>query len=131
MAAKPVPPARQLGAVGGDDGFLMNVEELETAGRLGVAVVCVVFHDDAYTLTQWKQQTRFGRASGATFSNPDFVELAHAFGAKGYRVTAARDLRPMLAEALAVAGPSIIDVPVDYRENARLTARLGQIVCPI
>ena len=43
----------------------------------------------------------------------------------------ARDLRPMLAEALAAAGPSIIDAPVDYRENARLTARLGQIVCPI
>src|SRR3989442_1443501 len=122
---------RKVVAVSGDGGFLMNVQELETARRLGLAVVCVVFHDDAYNLTQWKQQTRFGRASGATFSNPDFVELAHAFGAKGYRVTAARDLPPMLAEALAAAGPSIIDVPVDYRENARLTARLGQIVCPI
>ena len=131
IAAKLVHPDRKVVAVSGDGGFLMNVQELETARRLGLAVVCVVFHDDAYNLTQWKQQTRFGRASGATFSNPDFVELAHAFGAKGYRVTAARDLRPMLAEALAAAGPSIIDVPVDYRENARLTARLGQIVCPI
>ena len=131
IAAKLVHPDRKVVAVSGDGGFLMNVQELETARRLGLAVVCVVFHDDAYNLTQWKQQTRFGRASGATFSNPDFVELAHAFGAKGYHVTAARDLRPMLAEALAAAGPSIIDVPVDYRENARLTARLGQIVCPI
>jgi len=131
IAAKLVHADRKVVAVSGDGGFLMNVQELETARRLGLAVVCVVFHDDAYNLTQWKQQARFGRASGATFSNPDFVELAHAFGAKGYRVTAARDLRPMLAEALAAAGPSIIDVPVDYRENARLTARLGQIVCPI
>jgi acetolactate synthase-1/2/3 large subunit len=37
----------------------------------------------------------------------------------------------MLAEALAQPGPSIVDVPVDYRENAKLTARLGQLVCPI
>ena len=109
----------------------MNCQELETARRLGLAVVSVIFRDDAYNLTQWKQQTRFGRASGVSFSNPDFVALAHAFGAKGYRVGAARELRPILAEALTFAGPSIIDVPVDYGENAKLTARLGQIVCPI
>ena len=36
-----------------------------------------------------------------------------------------------LVEALAHAGPSIVDVPVDYGENARLTERLGQLVCPI
>ena len=44
---------------------------------------------------------------------------------------AARELKPILAEALAFPGPSIIDVPVDYSENARLTAKLGHIVCPI
>ncbi|OLD30903.1 MAG: hypothetical protein AUI49_07880 [Candidatus Rokubacteria bacterium 13_1_40CM_2_68_13] len=115
-----------LGAVSGFD-----VHAQLVASGTPVPTIFITGHDDAYNLTQWKQQTRFGRASGATFSNPDFVELAHAFGAKGYHVTAARDLRPMLAEALAAAGPSIIDVPVDYRENARLTARLGQIVCPI
>ena len=66
-----------------------------------------------------------------TFGNPDFVELARAFGAKGYRVDSACQLGPILAEAMAHPGPSIVDVPVDYRENAKLTARLGQLVCPI
>ena len=131
IAAKLVHPARKVVAVSGDGGFLMNCQELETARRLGLAVVNVIFRDDAYNLIQWKQQTRFGRTSGIGFSNPDFVALAHAFGAQGYRVEAARELKPILAEALAFPGPSIIDVPVDYSENARLTAKLGHIVCPI
>ncbi|HSE92373.1 MAG TPA: acetolactate synthase large subunit [Methylomirabilota bacterium] len=131
IAAKLVHPERRVVAVSGDGGFLMNCQELETARRMGLAVVTVIFRDDAYNLTEWKQQTRFGRTSGVAFSNPDFVALAAAFGAKGHRVESARELRPILADALAQPGPSIVDVPVDYRENAKLTARLGHIVCPI
>src|SRR5437899_716109 len=77
IAAKLVHPERKVVAVCGDGGFLMNCQELETARRLGLAVVSVIFRDDAYNLTQWKQQTRFGRASGVSFSNPDFVALTH------------------------------------------------------
>jgi acetolactate synthase I/II/III large subunit len=131
IAAKLVHPERAVVAVSGDGGFLMNVQELETARRLGLAIVNVIFHDDGYNLIEWKQTTRFGRSAGVRFSNPDFVALAHAFGAKGYRVEAARDLAPILRDALAHPGPSIVDVPVDYGENAKLTARLGQLVCPI
>jgi acetolactate synthase-1/2/3 large subunit len=64
------------------------------------------------------------------FGNPDFVALAAAFGAKGYRVDSARDLGPILADALTQPGPSVVDVPVDY-EHAQLTAGLGQLICPI
>ena len=74
--------------------------------------------------------TGFSGASGVKFGNPDFVALATAFGAKGYRVDSARSLGPILAQALAHPGPSIVDVPVDY-ENAKLTAGLGQLICPI
>lgn len=63
--------------------------------------------------------------------NPDFVALARAFGCRGFRVGAADELIPALKEALAAPGPSVIDVPVDYRENLRLTERMGQLVCPI
>jgi acetolactate synthase I/II/III large subunit len=131
ISAKLVHPERKVVAVSGDGGFLMNCQELETAQRLGLAVVNVIFRDGGYNLIQWKQQTHLGRESGVTFGNPDFVELARAFGAKGYRVDSARQLGPILAEAMAHPGPSIVDVPVDYRENAKLTARLGQLVCPI
>jgi acetolactate synthase I/II/III large subunit len=131
ISVKLVHPERKVVAVSGDGGFLMNCQELETAQRLGLAVVNVIFRDGGYNLIQWKQQTHLGRESGVTFGNPDFVELARAFGAKGYRVDSARQLGPILAEAMAHPGPSIVDVPVDYRENAKLTARLGQLVCPI
>jgi acetolactate synthase-1/2/3 large subunit len=131
VAAKLVHPERKVVAVSGDGGFLMNVQELETARRLGLAIVNVIFRDGGYNLIQWKQQTRLGRESGVEFGNPDFVALAQAFGAKGYRVESARDLAPALRDALAWPGPTIVDVPVDYRENPKLTARLGQLVCPI
>ncbi|HWP77075.1 MAG TPA: acetolactate synthase large subunit [Methylomirabilota bacterium] len=131
VAAKLVHPERNVVAVSGDGGFLMNVQELETAKRLGLAIVNVIFRDGGYNLIQWKQQTRLGRESGVAFTNPDFVALARAFGATGFRVDSARDLRPVLTEALACAGPSIVDVSVDYRENPKLTERLGHLVCPI
>jgi len=131
ISAKLVHPERKVVAVSGDGGFLMNAQELETARRLGLAIVNVVFRDGSYNLIQWKQQTHLGRESGVRFGNPDFVELARAFGATGYRVDSARQLAPILAEALALPGPSIVDVPVDYGENAKLTARLGHLVCPI
>jgi acetolactate synthase-1/2/3 large subunit len=130
IAAKLVHPERKVVAVSGDGGFLMNCQELETAHRLGLAVVNVIFRDGGYNLIQWKQQTHLGREAGVRFGNPDFVALAAAFGAKGYRVDSARALGPILAEALAQQGPSIVDVPVDY-ENAKLTAGLGQLICPI
>ena len=130
IAAKLVHPERKVVAVSGDGGFLMNCQELETACRLGLGIVNVIFRDGGYNLIQWKQQTHLGRESGVKFGNPDFVALAAAFGAKGYRVDSARALGPILAQALAHPGPSIVDVPVDY-ENAKLTAGLGQLICPI
>jgi acetolactate synthase I/II/III large subunit len=130
IAAKLVHPERKVVAVSGDGGFLMNCQELETACRLRLPIVNVIFRDGGYNLIQWKQQTHLGRESGVKFGNPDFVALAVAFGAKGYRVDSARALGPILAEALAHPGPSIVDVPVDY-ENAKLTAGLGQLICPI
>jgi len=130
IAAKLVHPERKVVAVSGDGGFLMNCQELETACRLGLPIVNVIFRDGGYNLIQWKQQTHLGRESGVKFGNPDFVALAAAFGAKGYRVDSARALGSVLAAALAHPGPSIVDVPVDY-ENAKLTAGLGQLICPI
>jgi acetolactate synthase I/II/III large subunit len=130
IAAKLVHPERNVVAVSGDGGFLMNSQELETACRLRLPIVNVIFRDGGYNLIQWKQQTHLGRESGVKFGNPDFVALAAAFGAKGYRVDSARALGPILAEALAQPGPSIVDVPVDY-QNAKLTAGLGQLICPI
>jgi len=116
-------------AVMGDGGFLMNSQELETSLRVGANVVNLIFRDDAYGLIQWKQLDRFGRESHVKFGNPDFVKYAESFGAAGYRVQAAEELKPILEEAFSLNRPSVIDCPVDYSENQRLTQTLGRIIC--
>jgi acetolactate synthase-1/2/3 large subunit len=131
IAAKLISPDRRVLAVCGDGGFLMNAQELETACRLKTAFVALIFRDDGYGLVQWKQIKKFGRQTGVDFGNPDFVQFAESFGAKGYRVEKASQLIPTLDEAFKQATPAIIDLPVDYRENLKLTERLGQIICPI
>jgi acetolactate synthase-1/2/3 large subunit len=120
IAAKLARPERRVVTVTGDGGFLMNVQELETATRLGLAFVVLIFRDDGYGVIRWKQERQFGRTAGVEFGNPDFVALARAFGCEGVRIEAAKELRPALAAALGASRPVLIDCPVDYRENDRL-----------
>lgn len=131
IAAKLVFPERQVVAVTGDAGFLMNVQELETAVRLNVPIVILVWNDSAYGLIEWKQMDRFGRKSHVDFNNPDLVMLAESFGAKGYRIEKGEDLLSTLETALHDKAVSVIDCPVDYSENLKLTNKLGEMVCPI
>jgi acetolactate synthase-1/2/3 large subunit len=127
IAAALVRPERHVVALCGDGGFLMNVQELETAVRLGVRVTIVVWRDDGYGLIDWKQRNEFGRTFGVTFGNPDFVDLARSFGVAAFRPSSAAELAPTLRRALDVDGPSLVEVPIDYRENLRLTERLGAL----
>jgi acetolactate synthase I/II/III large subunit len=130
IAAKLTHPDRKAVTVTGDAGFLMNAQELETAMRLELALVILVWNDGAYGLTRWKQMDSFERESGVAFNNPDFVALAESFGARGYRVQAAEELVPVLRRALADETVVVVDCPVDYGENLKLTEKLGALVCP-
>ena len=127
IAAKLVHPDRKVVALCGDGGFLMNSQELETAKRIGAAVVVVIWRDDGYGLIDWKQRNQFGRPFAVEFGNPDFVAYAESFGIPGFRPASADDLYPTLMKALELDGPSVIDVPIDYSENVRLTERLGAL----
>lgn len=124
VAAKLLFPKRRVVAVTGDGGFLMNAQELETAVRLHLPVVILVWRDDGYGVIRWKQVLRFGRTSFVDFGNPDLVAYAKSFGAAGYRVSESSELKPVLTEAFACGRPAVIDCPVDYAENLRLTERL-------
>ncbi len=131
IAAKLAYPERAVVAVTGDAGFLMNCQEIETAVRLGLPLVVLIWNDNGYGLIKWKQLNQFGRPAYVDFGNPDFVQLAESFGAKGRRIGSAAELFPALEEALADSAVTIIDCPVDYSENLKLTAKLGEMVCPI
>jgi acetolactate synthase-1/2/3 large subunit len=127
IAAKLVHPDRKVVALCGDGGFLMNSQELETAKRIGANICVVVWRDDGYGLIDWKQRNEFGRPFGVEFGNPDFVAYAESFGIAGFRPSSTADLYPVLERALAVDGPSLVEVPIDYAENLRLTERLGEL----
>ncbi|HYK96197.1 MAG TPA: acetolactate synthase large subunit [Candidatus Dormibacteraeota bacterium] len=127
IAAKLVHPDRKVVALCGDGGFLMNAQELETAKRIGAGIVVVIWRDNGYGLIDWKQRNAFGRPYAVEFDNPDFVDFARSFGIPGFRADTADELYPTLMRALELPGPSVIDVPIDYAENVRLTERLGAL----
>ena len=127
IAAKLVHPDRKVVALCGDGGFLMNSQELETAKRIGANITVVVWRDDGYGLIDWKQRNEFGRPFGVEFGNPDFVDYARSFGIAGFRPSSAGDLLPTLRRALDIDGPALVEVPIDYRENLRLTEQLGAL----
>ena len=131
IGAKLAFPDRKVVAVTGDAGFMMNSQEIETALRMKTPMVILIWNDNAYGLIEWKQMNQFGRKSNIDFTNPDFVKYAEAFGAKGYRITKGEDLLPTLKKALADNTVSVIDCPVDYSENLKLTSKLGEMICPI
>lgn len=130
IAAKLAHPERRVLALMGDGGFLMNNQEIETAVRLGLDLVILVFNDGKYGMIEWHQLRRIGTASHISFGNPDFVKMAESFGAHGYRVECTEDLDKVLFAALNDGGVSIIDCPVDSAENMRLTTRLKALVSP-
>jgi acetolactate synthase-1/2/3 large subunit len=130
IAAKLAHPERRVVAVTGDAGFLMNSQEIETALRVQASIVVLIWSDSEYGLITWHQLRHFGRTSHIRFNNPDFVKYAESFGAKGYRVERTADLVPILKKALAEPTVTIVDCPVDYRENMKLTERLNSLVSP-
>jgi acetolactate synthase-1/2/3 large subunit len=125
IAAKLVYPNRRVVAVTGDGGFLMNSQELETAVRLGTGFVTLVLNDRTYGLIKWKQINRFEREAYTDFGNPDFVKYAESFGAQAWRVQTAGELLPALQAALDSGKVTVIDCPVDFGENLKLTERLN------
>ena len=131
IAAKLVYPDRKVVAVTGDAGFMMNSQEIETALRVGTPLVILIWNDSEYGLITWHQLRRFGRPSHIGFKNPDFVKYAESFGAKGYRVERAGDLGPTLKQALADDTVAIVDCPVDYSENMKLTKKLKELISPV
>ena len=118
IAAQMVYPQRKIAALCGDAGFLMNVQELETAVRLKLPIIIVVWCDEDLGLISLKQEDEFGKSAYTHFKNPDFVGLAQSFGAIGHHVKSVKEFEEKLAEAkLEKIRPTIIAVDVDYSRN--------------
>lgn len=120
IAAKLVRPDRRVVAFTGDGGFLMNIQELETAKRLNAAIVVVVLVDGRLGVIEVNERRLFGRTFGTSFGNPDFVQLARAFGIAGFAVGGPADLVPTLRRALDLNEPAVVAVPWDHTANDQI-----------
>lgn len=130
VATRLLRPDRTVIAVCGDGGLMMNVQELETATRLGTPFVTVVWEDRQFGSIVWKQEQAFGRHMGTDFDNPDFVALAGSFGMPAWRVTDADALADRLEHAVGLDEPSLISLPIDYSPDVAITPELGEGIIP-
>jgi acetolactate synthase-1/2/3 large subunit len=131
IAASIIHPKRRILAIAGDAGFLMNSQEMETARRINSNIVVMVWEDHEYGLIAWKQEGHFGKHTDLSFGNPDWLLLAQAFDWHGHVVANSIDLAGVLEDAFNEQGPSLVVIPIDYRENMLLSKRLGEIACTI
>ena len=100
-------------SVTGDGGFMFGVQELATAVQHRIGLVTIVFNNNQYGNVQAMQRELYGnRVIASDLRNPDFVQLAEAFGAAGYRATTPVALAEALRRALHDGGPALIEVPV-------------------
>lgn len=113
-------------SVSGDGGFLFSAQELETAVRLQLPIIHLIWNDGHYNMVEFQEEMKYGRSSGVDFGPVDFVKYAESFGAKGFRATSPAELTQLLQKALKENGPVIIDVPVDYKDSSTL----GETILP-
>lgn len=121
IAAQLVHPSRKVVAMCGDGSFLMNVQEIETAARLKLPIIVIVWCDGGYGLISLKEIDEYGKDAFTRFNNPDFVKLAESFGAIGYKVKSSEELPNILEDAKKSKDkPVIIAIDVDYSRNKLL-----------
>ena len=120
MGAHMVHPDRKVMAICGDGGFMMNAQELETAVRLKMNLICLILRDNSYGMIRWKQANLGFKDFGLEYDNPDFVNFAKCHGAHGYRVEKTEEFVPLLKKCHDTPGVHVVELPVDYSENDRI-----------
>ena len=120
IAASLVNPHEKVVSISGDGGFLFSAMELETAVRLKANIVHFVWTDGTYDMVGFQEVMKYGRSSGIELGKLDVVKHAESYGAKGFLVRSPSDLETVMKKALSIAGPVIVDIPIDYRDNILL-----------
>ena len=114
VAAKIAAPDRQVVCFSGDGCLMMTVQELATAVQFGAPIVVIVFNNGIYGTIRMHQERHYpGRVSGTDMVNPDFADLARAFGGHGETVRKTEEFAPAFQRAVASGKVSVIDLKVD------------------
>ncbi len=132
IAAKLVHPDRNVLAVIGDGGFLMNSQEMETALRYSIPLVVLLLNDNGFGFIKWEQQAKGFANFALDTGNPDFVKLAQSYGATGLKMNEGDDLSAVLREAFAQKKFVLVECPIDYSHNYEMfSEELGNLRCEV
>lgn len=111
LGVKLAQPEKTVISFSGDGGFMMTMQELETAMRWNIPVVSIVVNNNMYGTIRMHQEREFpNRVIATDLTNPDFGELAKVFGVHGERVERNADFIPAFKRALAANKPALIEV---------------------
>ena len=116
MAAKLTKPQAPVVCVTGDGGFTMVLHDLETAVRLKLPIVVLVFCDHTLGLIELVQKRRGYPRYGVDFSGVRFASVAKAFGARGLKLRSIDELREIFTTGFQSDRPTVVEVPIDGRE---------------
>ena len=121
IAATLTNKSEKIFSISGDAGFLMNVQEMETAKRLNSNFVIIIWEDKSYGLIKWKQESQFKEHTDLDFNNPDWKKLAESFGWNYIYEDKSENLAQSLQDTNDLNGPTLFVIPIDYAENQKLT----------
>ncbi|HDJ4460297.1 TPA: acetolactate synthase AlsS [Staphylococcus aureus] len=124
ISAALVRPNTQVVSVDGDGGFLFSSQDLETAVRKNLNIIQLIWNDGKYNMVEFQEEMKYKRSSGVDFGPVDFVKYAESFGAKGLRVTNQEELEAAIKEGYETDGPVLIDIPVNYKDNIKLSTNM-------
>jgi len=116
---------RPVVSIMGDGGALMNIQELETAVRLGVKGVIIVLNDNNYGLIEWKQEMNEGKSYGTKIGNPDFVALAKSFGIEAAKPKNIGELKATVTEVINEDKLILLEIPIHTEVNDELIQTLN------
>jgi catabolic acetolactate synthase len=120
------PCSAKVVSLSGDGGFMFSSQELSTAVQQRCNITHFIWNDEAFNMVEFQEEMKYGRSSGIALGGVDFVKLAEAFGAKGFRVHEASELESVMEEALAYEGVALVDVRIDYSQAKDLAGNLLQ-----
>jgi acetolactate synthase-1/2/3 large subunit len=126
IVASIVRPAEKILSISGDGGFLYSAIELETAVRLKVNIVHMVWIDGTYDMVAIQEKLKYGRTSGVDLGPIDYIKYAEAFGETGLMIDNPDDIAPVMKKAFDTGGPVIVGAHVDYRDNHELFEMLHE-----
>ncbi len=114
-------PDKRIISVSGDGGFLFSAMELETAKRLGVKFIHIIWDSASYDMVSFQEAAHYdGDTAGVQLGHYDVESYAKTFGCQGYNVKSADEIASVFQKAISCDVPVLINIPIDYSQNMRL-----------